>query len=176
MIWFLRRQQASVSKVGQGCQLEGVLHADGPLKVEGTVLGLVSANGDIEVAETGLVEGLEIRGHNIVVQGVVKAHVYAEGKLTLGATARIEGDVTAGMIDVDPGAYYTGYLATYDSRTPFYCGVDKAAAASSAADEVKASDAPVQGGRRLVSSATSAARAVSARAGAPVVLSTQKSG
>ena len=52
--------------------------------------------------------------------GVVKAHVYAEGKLTLGATARIDGNVIAGMIEVDPGAYYTGHLSTYDSRTPFY--------------------------------------------------------
>ena len=120
MVWFLRRQQASVSRVGRGCRLEGALQADGRLQLEGTVLGLVTANGDIEVSETGLVEGQEVRGHNIVVQGVVRAHVYAKGKLTLGATARIEGNVTAGMIDVDPGAYYTGYLATYDSRTPFY--------------------------------------------------------
>ncbi|MEM9150536.1 MAG: polymer-forming cytoskeletal protein [Cyanobacteria bacterium P01_F01_bin.3] len=120
MIWFLRRQPANVSRIGRGCQMEGSLQADGRLHIEGTVRGLVSANGDIEVSETGLVEGREIRGHNIVVQGVVKAHVYAEGRLTLGATARIEGNVTAGVIDVDPGAYYTGFLATCDSRTPFY--------------------------------------------------------
>ncbi|MEM6867046.1 MAG: polymer-forming cytoskeletal protein [Cyanobacteria bacterium P01_C01_bin.121] len=120
MIWFLRRQPANVSRIGRGCQTEGSLQADGRLHIEGTVRGLVSANGDIEVSETGLVEGSEIRGHNIVVQGVVKAHVYAEGRLTLGATARIEGNVTAGVIDVDPGAYYTGFLATCDSRTPFY--------------------------------------------------------
>lgn len=120
MIWFLRKQQVSASRVGRGCVLEGVLQADGRLQIEGTVRGLVTANGDVEVSETGLVEGSELRGHNIVIQGVVKAHVYAEGVLTLGATARIEGDVTAGVIDVDPGAYYTGYLATCDSRTPFY--------------------------------------------------------
>lgn len=120
MVWFLRRQQESVSRVGRGCLVEGVLQVEGPLQIEGTVRGLVTANGDIEVSETGLVEGSELRGHNIAVQGVVKAHVYAEGRLTIGSTARIEGDVTAGVIDVDPGAYYTGYLATCDSRTPFY--------------------------------------------------------
>lgn len=143
MVWFLRGQQrSSVSRVGKGCQLEGALQADGRLQIEGTVRGVVSANGDIEVSETGLVEGSELRGHNISVHGVVKAHVYAEGKLTLGATARIEGNATAGTVDVDPGAYYTGYLATCDSRTPFYGSADRTVAAKRALSSAGPSSLP----------------------------------
>ncbi|MEO1620114.1 MAG: polymer-forming cytoskeletal protein [Cyanobacteria bacterium J06632_3] len=124
MIFFARRRRAAASRVGKGCQWDGAIQAQGSLQIDGVVRGLVTVNGDITVSETGRVEAAEIRGHDITVQGVVKAHVYAEGKLTLGPTSRIEGNVIAGAIAVDPGAYYTGHLATYDSRTPFYQGID----------------------------------------------------
>ena len=120
LLWFRSKRKRMTSVVGRGTQVEGTLQAAGHLKVNGSVYGLVMANGDINVSETGFVEGTEIRGHDITVHGVVKAHIYAEGKLTLGATARIHGDAIAGVINVSPGAYYTGYIATYDSRTPFY--------------------------------------------------------
>ena len=120
MFWFKHRRKKKISVVSPGTQIEGTLQAAGHLKVNGNVHGLVIANGDIYVSETGWVEGTEIRGHDITVHGVVKAHIYAKGKLTLGPTARIDGDAIAGVINVSPGAYYTGYITTYDSRTPFY--------------------------------------------------------
>ncbi|MEL6554009.1 MAG: polymer-forming cytoskeletal protein [Cyanobacteria bacterium J06621_11] len=124
MFWFRRKRKQKTSAVSRETLLEGNLRAAGHLrvdgKVDGGIRGLITANGDIYVSETGLIEGAEIRGHDITVHGVVKAHVYAKGKLTLGATARMDGDAIAGIINVHPGAYYTGYLATYDSRTPFY--------------------------------------------------------
>lgn len=148
MILFARKQKTMMSQVGEGCQWEGNLQAQGYLQIDGLVRGLVTVNGDIKVSETGLVEAVEIRGRNITVQGVVKAHVYAEGKLTLGATARIEGNVIAGAIAVSPGAYYTGHLATYDSRTPFYkvsaSGVPTLDAPTLKEPTLEGSDVPVQ--------------------------------
>ncbi|MEL6938283.1 MAG: polymer-forming cytoskeletal protein [Cyanobacteria bacterium J06598_1] len=120
MFLFWRRQKRTASAIGLGCQFEGTLQTEGHLQIDGAVRGLVAANGDIDISETGAVEGPEIRGHNITIYGIVKAHVYAEGKLTLGETARIDGNAIAGIIEVSPGAYYTGHLTTYDSRTPFY--------------------------------------------------------
>jgi cytoskeletal protein CcmA (bactofilin family) len=120
MLGFKLNRSAAVSRVGRACQVDGNLQIEGPLQIDGKVCGAVNVNGDIAISETGFVEGLEIRGDDITVRGVLKAHVYAKGKLTLGTTARLEGNVIAGAIDVDPGAYYIGHLATYDSRTPFY--------------------------------------------------------
>lgn len=120
MLGFSLKRSTAISRVGKACQVDGNLQIEGPLQIDGRVCGAVSVNGDIAISETGFVEGLEIRGDDITVRGVLKAHVYAKGKLTLGTTARLEGNVIAGAIDVDPGAYYIGHLATYDSRTPFY--------------------------------------------------------
>ena len=93
------------------------MHAEGKLVVDGIIHGIVDLQGDLEISKTGLVEGQEVRAQNITVQGVLKARVFAEGKLTLSSTARLEGDVVAGSLEIEPGAYYTGYIETRESRT-----------------------------------------------------------
>ncbi|MEL6247944.1 MAG: polymer-forming cytoskeletal protein [Cyanobacteria bacterium J06627_15] len=103
--------------ISRSCELEGNLHAEGMLRVDGVIHGVVDVQGDVEISQTGLVEGAEVRGKNITLQGVLKARVFAEGKLTLSNTARLEGDVVAGSLEIEPGAYYTGYIETRESKT-----------------------------------------------------------
>ncbi len=103
--------------LSQKTEFEGVLHAEGMLRVDGIIHGTVEVNGDMEISASGLVEGPEVRAKNIVVQGVLKAKVWAEGKITLSRTARLEGDVVAGALEIEPGAYYTGFIETRDAKS-----------------------------------------------------------
>ncbi|MDV3352860.1 polymer-forming cytoskeletal protein [Leptolyngbyaceae cyanobacterium CCMR0082] len=114
---FKRKPATSFTYLSRTCELEGNVHAEGKLVVDGIVHGIVDIQGDLEISKTGLVEGQEVRAHDIVVQGVLKARVFAEGKLMLSGTARLEGDVVAGSLEIEPGAYYTGYIETRESRT-----------------------------------------------------------
>lgn len=114
---FKRKQPPLLTYLSQKTEFEGVLHAEGMLRVDGIIHGTVDVQGDLEISATGLVEGPEVRGHNIVVHGVLKARVFAKGKLTLSRTARLEGDVVAGALAIEPGAYYTGYIETRDSKS-----------------------------------------------------------
>ncbi len=114
---FKRKPATSFTYLSKTCELEGNIHAEGKLVVDGIVHGIVDIQGDLEISKTGLVEGQEVRAQNISVQGVLKARVYAEGKLTLSSTARLEGDVVAGALEIEPGAYYTGYIETRESKT-----------------------------------------------------------
>lgn len=98
-------------------EFEGILHAEGMLRVDGVIHGTVNIMGDLEISSTGLVEGPEVKAHNILVQGVLKARVFAEGKLTLSRTARLEGDVVAGSLEIEAGAYYSGASITIVSGT-----------------------------------------------------------
>lgn len=97
-------------------EFQGNLNVDGDLRVHGIIHGNVQVTGDIEVSETGLIEGIELRGNNIILHGVVKARVIAEGQLTLSRTARLEGDVTAQSLNVEAGAFYVGYITTSESK------------------------------------------------------------
>ncbi|MBD2256386.1 polymer-forming cytoskeletal protein [Pseudanabaena sp. FACHB-2040] len=114
---FKRKPAPLLTYLSNKTEFEGTLHAEGMLRVDGIIHGTVEVQGDLEISATGLIEGPEVRAKNIMVQGVLKARVHAEGKLTLSSTSRLEGDVVAGSLEIEPGAFYTGYIETRDSRT-----------------------------------------------------------
>lgn len=114
---FRRKSAPLLTYLSQKTEFEGVLHAEGMLRVDGIVHGTVEVQGDLEISSTGLIEGPEVKAHNLVVHGVLKARVIAQGKLTLSRTARLEGDVVAGSLEIETGAYYTGYIETRDSKS-----------------------------------------------------------
>lgn len=114
---FRRKSAPLLTYISQKTEFEGVLHAEGMLRVDGIIHGTVEVQGDLEISSTGLVEGPEVKAENLVVHGVLKARVTATGKLTLSRTARLEGDVVAGALEIESGAYYTGFIETRDAKT-----------------------------------------------------------
>lgn len=97
-------------------EFQGSLHVEGNLLVEGIIHGTVEVRGDMEISPNGLVEGPELRARNLIVYGVLKARVVLEGQLTLKSSARLEGDVVAGSLAIEPGAFYVGYIETGEAR------------------------------------------------------------
>jgi cytoskeletal protein CcmA (bactofilin family) len=113
---FKRSKVHSLTYLSATSEFRGDLNVEGNLRVDGIVHGNVHVRGDVEISQSGLVEGAELRANNIVVHGVIKARVIAEGRLTLSRTARLEGDVTAKSLDVEAGAFYVGNMATTDVK------------------------------------------------------------
>ncbi|NJN85656.1 MAG: polymer-forming cytoskeletal protein [Leptolyngbyaceae cyanobacterium SL_7_1] len=126
-MWFRRNQIAQnfLNFLGKGTEVLGDLHVDGNFKLDGIIHGVVEVIGDLEVLQDALIEGPEVRAHNITLYGVIKARVIAEGRLTLSNTARLEGDVTASSLDIQPGAFYSGYISTTSSDEKILPGTGK---------------------------------------------------
>ena len=61
------------------------------------------------MSESGTVEG-HVRVPFVIISGVVKGDVYADDYVELGPTARIEGDVYYGLIEMAMGAEVNGKL------------------------------------------------------------------
>ncbi|MEB3356983.1 MAG: polymer-forming cytoskeletal protein [Synechococcales bacterium] len=114
MIW--RKRTNLITYLGEKSEFQGDLHVEGSLRIDGIIHGNVEVIGDVEVSQGGLVEGPEIRAHNLIVHGVIKARVYVQGRLSLSRTARLEGDVTASSLDIEPGAFYLGHISTTDVK------------------------------------------------------------
>jgi cytoskeletal protein CcmA (bactofilin family) len=110
-----KKPVAALTYLSATSEFQGDIHVEGALRVDGIIHGKVDVIGDVEVSQTGLIEGPELRAHNITLHGVVKARVIAEGRLTLSRSARLEGDVTANSLDIEAGAYYVGHIATTES-------------------------------------------------------------
>ena len=102
--------------VAPNSEFQGTLHVEGDLLVDGIIHGTVEVRGDMQISESGLIEGPEVRAKNLTVHGVLKARVMVEGKLTLSRTARLEGDVNASALSVEEGAFYVGYIETGETK------------------------------------------------------------
>jgi cytoskeletal protein CcmA (bactofilin family) len=111
---FGRKQTyASLTYLNATTEIQGNLNVEGNLRVDGVVYGTVQVKGDMELAQTGVIEGVELRAHNLIVHGLVKAdRVIVTGRLTLSRTARLEGNVTAQSLDIEGGAVYAGHIET----------------------------------------------------------------
>ncbi|MDX2241822.1 MAG: polymer-forming cytoskeletal protein [Leptolyngbyaceae cyanobacterium bins.302] len=106
----------SLTYLAANSEFHGNMHVEGNLRVDGVVHGTVEVRGDMEISANGLVEGPEVRARNLLVHGVIKARVVAEGRLTLSRTARLEGDVVANALDIEAGAFYVGYIEAGDAK------------------------------------------------------------
>lgn len=114
---FGRKSAPLLTYLGQRTEFEGLLNAEGIVRIDGIVHGTVNITGRLEISRTGLIESDAVNAHDMVVQGVVKAtKITVKDKLTLTRTARIEGDIVAGSIEIESGAYYTGYIQTHETE------------------------------------------------------------
>jgi cytoskeletal protein CcmA (bactofilin family) len=99
--------------VGPATRIIGDVHFAGGFHVDGFVKGNVDAPGDsgstLSISEGGVVEG-SVAVPNVILNGTVKGDILAHARLELGATARVEGNVYYGLIEMAIGAEINGKL------------------------------------------------------------------
>src|SRR3954470_2702864 len=113
---FGRRKQTSTridTLLGRTASLNGDLEFSGGLHLDGRVNGNVSSNaedgGALSVSESSFIEG-NVEVTNIVMNGTVNGDMFARDRLVLGGSARVNGNVHYGVIEMAPGAVITGKL------------------------------------------------------------------
>jgi cytoskeletal protein CcmA (bactofilin family) len=99
--------------VGPATRIIGDVHFTGGFHVDGFVKGNVDAPGDsgstLSISDGGVVEG-SVAVPNVILSGTVKGDILAHARLELGATARVEGNVYYGLIEMAIGAEINGKL------------------------------------------------------------------
>jgi cytoskeletal protein CcmA (bactofilin family) len=88
-------------------RFSGGLHIDG--KVVGKVVALNEKNATLSISENGLIEG-DVRAPTIVLNGQVSGDVHASEHISLGAKARVTGNVYYGIIEMTGGAKINGQM------------------------------------------------------------------
>lgn len=94
-------------KVQGGLEFAGGLHLDG--RVVGGVRADLETPASLSVSDTGSIEG-PVEVTDLVLHGTVKGDIVARGHVLLGASARVEGNVYYGVIEMTLGAQITGKL------------------------------------------------------------------
>lgn len=108
-----RLNNAVTTLVGNDATVTGNLIFDQGCHVAGTVKGDVSApdnkKSELAVAQTGRIEG-NARAARMLIQGTIVGDLRCSGTITLKSTARIEGSIAYGQIEIEKGAVVKGQL------------------------------------------------------------------
>jgi cytoskeletal protein CcmA (bactofilin family) len=98
---------SSINILGAGTSVKGEITANGDFRIDGTLIGTITAKGKLVIGATGNVEG-EINCQNADFSGVINANVNVTELLSLKSTAKLNGDITVNKLSIEPGAQFSG--------------------------------------------------------------------
>lgn len=93
--------------ISTGTKIDGDFHAEGDMRLDGTITGNLSCGGRLVIGEQGKVEG-KVLSKNANINGQVKGEIEIKETLILTSTAFINGDIRTKYIRVELGAIHNG--------------------------------------------------------------------
>lgn len=93
--------------IGVGASLRGTLMVSGTLRIEGEFEGDILHCERLEVGEHGVMRS-DIEVKEAVIHGRVHGNVRALLSIEMRSGARVEGDVSAMSVVMEPGVFFTG--------------------------------------------------------------------
>ena len=97
----------SINIISEGTKIKGDVIANGDIRIDGELLGNISAKGRLVIGPKGKIEG-QIICNNIEISGYVKGKVTASELINMKSTSQITGDIVAGKLSVEPGSLFSG--------------------------------------------------------------------
>jgi cytoskeletal protein CcmA (bactofilin family) len=105
--------------IGTASRVHGDLEFTGGLHLDGSIAGNVRAEpaqeSSLSISETGSIEG-NVEANNVMLNGTVKGDILARGRVVMGATAKVQGNVYYGVIEMTLGAQIMGKLTRIAER------------------------------------------------------------
>jgi cytoskeletal protein CcmA (bactofilin family) len=105
--------------IGKASRVHGDLEFAGGLHLDGSIAGNVRADpvegSSLSISETGSIEG-NVEAGNVMLNGTVRGDIVARERVVLGATARVQGNVYYGVIEMTLGAQIMGKLTRVSEK------------------------------------------------------------
>ena len=92
--------------IGPGTELEGNIHTNESVRVDGKIKGEISAE-SVFVGESGAVLG-DISANNVTISGRVKGNVSAASVLELLPSGQVLGDIRTNKLIISDGGSFEG--------------------------------------------------------------------
>jgi len=106
--------QAPNTVVGVGSSFRGTLMVSGTLRIDGELEGDILNCERLEVGEHGVMRA-DIEVKEALVEGRVFGNIRALGTIEMKSGARVEGDVWALSVVMEPGVFFTGRCTMLES-------------------------------------------------------------
>jgi len=106
--------------IGKASRVHGDLEFAGGLHLDGSIAGNVRADpsegSSLSISETGSIEG-NVEAGNVMLNGTVRGDILARERVVLGATAKVQGNVYYGVIEMTLGAQIMGKLTRVPDKS-----------------------------------------------------------
>jgi adhesin HecA-like repeat protein len=93
--------------IGAGVQVEGNLHSEGDVVIDGRLSGEVKATGNVTIGVNAEVHA-PVEAGGVTIAGHLRGEIKARGDVTITATGNLEGDVTAAGLAIESGGVFNG--------------------------------------------------------------------
>ena len=100
--------------IGIGSTLRGTLMVSGVLRIDGEFEGDILNCERLEVGEHGLMRA-DVEVREALVLGRVEGNIRALGSIEMKAGARVQGDVVAMSVTMEPGVFFSGRCTMLES-------------------------------------------------------------
>jgi len=100
--------------IRSGVKIEGKITSSGNIRVDGEIQGDIFSESNITIGEDAQVNG-QLNANAITIGGKVSGTVIAKGKLILGSTGNLKGDIITKNLAIEAGAKFDGKSKTGDS-------------------------------------------------------------
>lgn len=104
---YLKKSKDAVSYLGENTSIEGELHSNGDIHLDGRFSGNVICNGDLIIGETSHVSG-DVKAKNIYISGNFKGTLEASELLEISSIGKVEGDIKGSQLTIQEGGIYKG--------------------------------------------------------------------
>jgi cytoskeletal protein CcmA (bactofilin family) len=95
------------SLIGEHTSFEGTLRTEGPVRLLGTIQGEIESKSAIIVEEKARVTA-RLTAQQVTVAGQVDGQIFCDGRVEIRPTGRVTGEINAGALIVQEGAYFDG--------------------------------------------------------------------
>lgn len=90
-----------------GTSIEGTITSNGDFRIDGEVTGDIRVEGKVVIGEKGRVDG-NIYCANASISGALKGTAQVKEQLSLLETCKVNAEIIAARLEVQPGAEFTG--------------------------------------------------------------------
>jgi cytoskeletal protein CcmA (bactofilin family) len=120
------------SLIGEHTSFEGTLKTEGSVRLLGTIQGEIESKSTIIVEEKARVTA-RLTAQQVTVAGQLDGQIFCEGRVEIRPTGRVTGEINAGALIVQEGAYFDGNskMASGGAHAPSSSGSSGASAGGS---------------------------------------------
>lgn len=98
---------SSTTIIGAGTIIKGDLESNGDIRIDGTLIGNITAKAKVIIGPDGTLVG-DLHGNQADVLGKVSGKLKIDDLLQVRGKANIQGDIYAGKLHLEPSATFNG--------------------------------------------------------------------